>query len=61
MVTYAAQDTFSGQNQEVAGVIVLAEGGDDIGVQFMLLDAVRTALQVPVDHIQVFALAKTTQ
>lgn len=41
---------------KVKGVIVVAEGADDIGVKLDLLNAIKALLTVPNDNIQIFAM-----
>ena len=40
---------------KVRGVIIVAEGADDIGVKMQLYDAVKTVLQVSGDRVEVYA------
>lgn len=40
---------------QVRGVIVVAEGAEDIEVKMRLYDAVKTVLQVSGDRVQVYA------
>jgi len=45
----------------VRGVIIVAEGADDIGVKLDLLKAARTALQVSSDKVEVFVMNKNEE
>lgn len=53
-------ETATGLGQEenaypkVQGVLVVAEGAGDLGVKAKVLDAVRIALNLPADQVQVF-------
>lgn len=44
----------------VQGVVVVAEGAGDVKVRMQLQSAVKTALDIPLDHIEVFPM-QTTQ
>ena len=41
---------------EVKGVLVIAEGADDIGVKLSLLNAVKTILNVSLDKVDVYKM-----
>jgi stage III sporulation protein AG len=41
---------------KVLGVIVVAEGADDIGVKLNLLEAVQTVLNVSPDRVDVYKM-----
>lgn len=48
------------KNPPVQGVVVVAQGAEDMKVRLQLQSAVKTALNIPMDHIEVFPM-QTTQ
>lgn len=59
--TEQIQPAFSESSPEPApaqGVIVCAEGAEDIGIRLTLQQAVATALALPVDRIEIYPLAQ---
>ena len=45
-----------GENDEIVGVIVIAEGAEDIGVRLRLLSAVTTAMGVDKQIVNVYTM-----
>ena len=45
-----------GNDAEIAGVVVVAEGAQDLAVRLDILQAVRTALDVMADQVDIFPM-----